>query len=132
MERALTWAGRHTAVPRMYRKIICAACDNLLFTKEGAWVKCDTGTHDITMGSYPGAEICTLVGVYILNKVSDSNIFNGSWAFRLYRDDFIGVVMKPIREIEHGVKKKLVEIFKVAELELEGFTIGKKSVFLDA
>ena len=68
MERALTWAGRHTMVPRMDRNIIYAACDNLLFTREGAWVKSETGTHDITMGSYPGAEVCELVGLYMLQS----------------------------------------------------------------
>ena len=39
--------------------------------------------------------------------------------------------MKQIREIEHGVKKQLVDIFKTAKSELEGFIIGKKAVFLE-
>ena len=110
--------------------------NSILISNNTAWRKkiqpsSGASLFDVTIGSYPGAEICTLVGIYILNKVSDSNIFGGKWAFGLYRDDFIGVVMKPIRDIEHSVKKQLVGIFKIAKLELEGFVIGKKTVFLD-
>ena len=103
-----------------------------------AWISCwknekkVDSLFDVTMVSYSGAEICTRVGIYVLNKVSDGMVFCDKWAFGLYRDDFIGVVRKPIREIEHGVKKKLADIFKTTKLELEGFRIGKKAIFLDA
>ena len=134
---ALQWASEYDEeLDQVKIDAILVSLNSILISCNNAWQKkvqpsSETSLFDVTMGSYAGAEICTLVGIYILQKVSDSNIFCGKWAFGLYRDDFIGVVMRPIREIEHGVKKQLVDIFKIAKLELEGFVIGKKTVFLD-
>jgi len=42
-----------------------------LFFKDEAWKKKSTeNSFDITMGSYDGAEICELVGLLILHKLS--------------------------------------------------------------
>ena len=39
--------------------------------KDGAWVKKGDGTlFNVTMGSFDGAEICELVGLYLLDKLS--------------------------------------------------------------
>ena len=44
---------------------------SLLFNKDGTWVKKGDDTlFDVTMGSFDGAEICELVGLYLLDKLS--------------------------------------------------------------
>ena len=65
---------------------------SLLFDDSGAWVKNDgKPLFDVTMGSFDGAEVCELVGLYLLNKIKpllDSNNIG------LYRDDGLAIVHK--------------------------------------
>ena len=59
---------------------------------------------DVPMGCYDGAELCELVGSFILNKLT--SIVNKS-DIGLYRDDRLGIfynVLKP--EIERKKKAK--------------------------
>ena len=49
-----------------------------LFYDGNPWIKKDTLQHfDVTEGSFDGAEICELVGLYLLNQLKDI-ITNGS------------------------------------------------------
>ena len=45
---------------------------SLLFNNTSVWIKreCDPD-FDVTMGSFAGADICELVGVYILNVLEE-------------------------------------------------------------
>jgi hypothetical protein len=43
---------------------------SLLFYNQQAWTKRNnTTTFDVTMGSFDGAEVCELVGLFILNTL---------------------------------------------------------------
>ena len=44
---------------------------SLLFDKTSTWVKRDNPDFDVTMGSYDGAEVCELVGLYLLNLLTN-------------------------------------------------------------
>ena len=102
------------------------ACKSLLFHNNTTWVK-NTGTFDITMGSYHGAEACELVGLYILNKISP--IF-GRENVGLYRDDGLAVLKKSGPETNR-IKKELHEIFKGINLKITVETSLKATDFLD-
>ena len=57
----------------------------LLFDRDNVWVKKDNPGFDVTMGSYDGAELCELVGLYLLDllaKEFDKKYFG--------RDDGLG------------------------------------------
>ena len=56
---------------------------SLLFNNNKAWIKKDNSSFDVTMGSYDGAEVCDLVGLFILNDLC--NIY-GKENIGLYRD----------------------------------------------
>ena len=61
------------------------------------------------MGCYGGADICELVGTYILNKLK--NITNKE-NIGLYRDDGLGIFQNiPKTEIERK-KKQIVKVLK--------------------
>ena len=81
---------------------------NLLFQNLEPWVKkLGNQNFDVPMGCYDGAELCELVGSFILNKLT--SIVNKS-DIGLYRDDGLGIfcnVSKP--EIER--KKKAIVSF---------------------
>ena len=76
----------------MIKKVILAACENLLYSGDSTWVKQKTGTHDVTMGSYSGAELCELVGLFVLHQLREVNILPV-----LYRDDGLLMSRKPPR-----------------------------------
>ena len=42
---------------------------SLLFNEGGTWMKKD-GLFDVTMGAYDGAEICELIGIFLLDKIN--------------------------------------------------------------
>ena len=82
--KALTWAETIVNISPMEREIIMHARRSLLFHGGATWIKKDGSDFDVTMGSYDGAEVCELVGLYMLHLLSQrfGNDFIG-----LYRDD---------------------------------------------
>ena len=42
----------------------------MLFNEGSTWMKKD-GLSDVTMGAYDGAEVCELVGTFLLDKISE-------------------------------------------------------------
>ena len=66
-----------------------------------------TTTFDITMGGYHGAEICELVGIFLLSQLAD--IIPAPY-IGLYRDDGLAVSSGTPRQIEI-MKKKICHVF---------------------
>ena len=48
---------------------------SVLFGDDSMWTKKNGSIFDVTMGSYNGAEICELIGLYVLHKLN-KNIKN--------------------------------------------------------
>ena len=45
---------------------------SLLFGKDRAWAKKESqGMFDVAMGSYDGAEVCELVGIFALSQLPE-------------------------------------------------------------
>ena len=56
-----------------------------------AWIKKgDDTVFDVIMGSFDGAEICELIGLYLLDKLSS---LIGRKNVGLYRDDGLAAIM---------------------------------------
>ena len=67
------------------------------------------------MGGYDGAEVCELVGTYMLSLISEK--YKKKY-FRLYRNDGLGVV-KNKRGPETEKRKKIMQkIFKENKLDI--------------
>ena len=64
------------------------------------------------MGSYQGAEVCELTGLYILFQLKEVGINCG-----LYRDDGLGESEGTNRQIEN-IKKKICDIFRRNNLKI--------------
>ena len=80
---------------------------------------------DIPMGSFDGAEVCELVGLYLLHLLKDTKQDLG-----LYRDDMLGVTRLRGRSLEK-MKQKIQSIFQEAGLKVIG-TVGLEATdFLD-
>ena len=83
---------------------------------------------DITMGSFNGAEICKLVGLYIQSKLE--KILPKS-NFGLYRDDELALLRSLNRQQTDKVRKIIIRVFKNIGLSLGIETNLKEANFLD-
>ena len=88
LENSFTFAARYTQISDQTKNTIMQATHSFLFSDSQPWVKKDGGTFDISMGGYHGAEICELVGLFLLSQLTDviPILFIG-----LYRDDGLAV-----------------------------------------
>ena len=73
-------------------KIIYHARKSLLFNEGGAWMKRD-GLFDLKMRPYDGAEVCELVGTFLLDKIRVKYDKN---SIGLYRDNGLSVFKNSI------------------------------------
>ena len=137
LEKALDFADSQlaTPIPEESRKLIVHARESLLFTVDPRsntkipWTK-KNGTFDVTMGAPDGAEICELVGLFLLKEIRDTF---PDFKSGLYRDDGLGYVSA--RMTGHRldqIRKQLIALFKFHGLKIEFEKLGKTLVnFLD-
>ena len=83
---------------------------------------------DVTMGSFDGAEICDLVGLFLLNILAKrfGNKFVG-----LYRDDGLAIIQGKSARIADNVRKEMHEIFKTHGLRIIAEISHQTVNFLD-
>ena len=60
----------------MTKKIINNARKSLLFNKQQTWIKKESGLFNVTMGAQDGAEVCELIGSFLLYALSLNNKTN--------------------------------------------------------
>ena len=71
MEKALKFAEEYIDIPTDDKTIIKHARKSLPFNKSETWMKKDSGLFDVAMGAFEGAEVCELVGNFLLHKLSE-------------------------------------------------------------
>ena len=125
LKKALEFAKQHVNISEQEIRIILQTKKGLLFSNKEVWVKKGQKPFDVTMGSWDGAEVCDLVGLYLLAQLSDLNLDIG-----LYRDDGLCVSTLNARQTEIA-KKKLCSIFKDNGLNITAEANMKSVDFLD-
>ena len=127
--KALSFAKQFTEISQDDINTIRHASKSVLFHNSKTWVK-KTGNSkfDIAMGSFHGAEVCELVGLYLLNKVGP--VFGAENA-GLYRDDGIAVVHNISGNEIEKINKKLHKIFKQENLSITIEAGASQTDFLD-
>lgn len=96
-------------------QIIDHARKSLLFNKGETWVKKGKKLFDVTMGAFDGAEVCELVGCFLLNKLSSKYNKN---EIGLYRDDGLAVFKNVSGTQIERIKKDFQKIFKNHGLDI--------------
>ena len=90
LDQALSWASSLADISHENISIIKHARKSLLFNNGKPWIKNNNSNlFDVTMGSYDGAEICELVGLFIFNHLGNSF---GKKNIGLYRDDGLAII----------------------------------------
>ena len=133
LNKALNFAKKYAEIDKTDRKIINNATKSVLLFDGKIWSKKnpptkDDALFDITMGGYHGAEICELVGLYMLNGL-EKIIPNGKVG--LYRDDGLAVIPMQSGSVTERLKKKLHSFAKSIGLRLEIDEPSTKTEYLD-
>ena len=106
LEQSLDFASNFINISDEDRKIIHQARKSLLFSKKTPWMKKGNSIFDVGMGSFDGAEICEIVGLFLLSKLQPLKLELG-----LYRDDGLGICSMRARQIEK-MKQDMCKIFQ--------------------
>ena len=67
---ALEFAKQHVTIKSKDRETIVHARKSLLYNEGNKLIKKQSNNFDVTMGSYDGAEVCELIGIFMLKECS--------------------------------------------------------------
>ena len=115
LTNALEYATEKVNISEEDTKIIFHSRKLLLFDNNQAWMKKGGELFDVTMGAYDGAEICELVGIYMLQKISSHY---DKKDVGLYRDDGLAVFKNKSGPESERIKKNLQKIFRDNGLDI--------------
>ena len=110
-------------------KTIKHARKSLLFDSTGVWVKNDENPlFGVTMDSFDGTEVCELVGLCLLSKISVSIDLDN---VVLYRDDGLAVINNANGPKLDRMKKNIIATFRSEGLSITIETNLVEADFLD-
>ena len=115
LKQAILFAQNSVSIPPKNIDVIFRK--SLLYPNDDPWVKKDTSVEfDITMGSYDGAEMCEIVGLFMLDMLSKlfEKVSSG-----LYRDDGLSIFRNYNGHQNDKVRKDLIKLFKKYQLNLD-------------
>ena len=118
LDEALAWASDLTTITENDISIIKHARKSLLFGNGKLWTKKDgsNSLFDVTMGSFDGAEICELIGLFILNHLGKRF---GKENIGLYRDDGLAIIKSKSARLEDKTRKDLYTKFNFRRSKVE-------------
>ena len=125
---ALNFVNELTYISREDMQTMYRARKSLFFSNEKPWMKREGNLFDVTMGAYDDVQVCELVGIFMLNKISEKYDRKKSG---LYRDDDLAVSKNISGPESERMKKNFQSLFKKYGLEII-IECNKKGVeFLD-
>ena len=89
--------------------IILHCKKSLLFSRDGAWIKKNGSLFDVAMDSFDGVEICKLVGLFLLNNLTQ---LVGRNNIGLYRDDGLAILKNASGPSSELIKKRIIKLFQ--------------------
>ena len=113
--KALKFAEPYTDISDEDKRMINHSRKSLLFNNQQAWIKKESGLFDVTMGAYDGAEVCELVGSFLLHQLSKK--YNKK-DIGLYRDDGLAVFKNKSGPQAERIKKDFQKIFRENDLNI--------------
>ena len=116
LDQALSWASNLASISNEDISVIKHARKSLLFSNGKPWTKNNSSNlFDVTMGSYDGAEICELVGLFILKQLGKTF---GNKNIGLYRDDGLAIIKNKSARLADKTRKELHKIFEQFGLKI--------------
>ena len=116
LSKAISFAKNYTTISDKDTDIIMHCCKSLLFDNETAWTKKKhSNVFEKTMGSFDGAEVCELIGLFLLNNLSDKYSKNN---VGLYRDDGLVLLRNASGPQLERTRKDITREFKKQGLNI--------------
>ena len=115
LKEALDFANSYINIPENDKKIINHARKSLLFNKQQTWIKKESGLFDVPMGANDGAEVCELVGSFLLVALS---LKYNKTNMGIYRDDGLAVFRNVSGPHCEKIKKDFQKLFQQHGLKL--------------
>ena len=109
LKKSLNFASLHTEITDNEKNIIFHCRKAFLFSDETPWVKKSNNNFDVTMGAYDGAEVCELVGLFLLSIITTKYSIED---VGLYRDDGLAAFKIINGHESDRIRKVLTKIFK--------------------
>ena len=126
--KALNWASKITPISESDIDTILQARKSLLYYEGSFWTKKSNPEFDVAMGSFDGAEICDICGLFLLSELQNLNV---NAIFGSYKDDGLALTRASARQTEN-IKKKICGLFQSFGLSITIEANKKQVQFLDA
>ena len=127
--KAIKFAEEYTKFNKQEINTLIHTCQTIISYDNRIWTKkSNINNFDIAMGSFQGAEVCDLIGLYILSEISP---ITGPLNIGLYRDDGLAVIKQSSGTSLEKIKKSLIKKMSSIGFEIT-IDIGNTSTeFLD-
>ena len=120
IKEKLLWEGirfakHYISITKKDIEAIFQARKSLLYYIDKRWVKKGERNFDISMDAYDGAEVCELIGIFMLSLLSKHINKNH---IGLYRDDGLAILKNTSDPEAEKLKKKLQKLLKENDLDI--------------
>ena len=112
---AIRFAKLYISITNKDIETIFHARKSLLYYNDEPWVKKGESNFDVSMGAYDGAEVCELIGIFMLSLLSKHINKNH---IGLYRDDGLAILKNTSGPEAEKLKKKFQKLFKEKDLDI--------------
>ena len=113
--KAINFAEKLVHITNEDKVIIKHARKSLLNNNSEPWMEKHSRLFDVTMGAYDGAEVCELVGKFLLYKLSLKCNRN---KIGLCRDDGLAIFKNISGPKSEKIKKNIQKLFKENQLDI--------------
>ena len=129
LEKSINFARNIIIIEDKVINIIDHARKSLLFHNGKAWVEKEGDPlRNVTIGSYNGAEVCELFGLYLLSKLAS---LIGTKNIGLYRDNGLAAIHQAKGPKIDKIRKDIIPLFKSEGLSITIDTNLIETDFLD-
>ena len=117
LKKTLKWARKYSIISEFDFKMINLSREFYLFNNGTPWIKTgEKGKFDVPMGAYDGAEVCELIGLFMLYKITNPDKYTKksimpAESIGLYRDDGLAIIRDNNRNIQK-IKENIAKAFK--------------------
>ena len=125
LEDAFNWASDLIFIPERTKEIVFHVRKTFLFYKGQPYKKTNTPSFDVPMGAYDSAEVCDLVGLYLLTLIRHLPVVSG-----IYRDDALCLSNLSPSDTD-DIKKQIQRIYSEQGLKIKINANKKVTNFLD-
>ena len=117
LKDSLEFAETHVTIPSREKEVIFHCRKSLLCHNDESWIKNKGNKEfDVAMGSLDGAEICELVGIYILSLIAKKH---RKEHIGLYRDDGLSIIRSRSGRQADVFRKDITKIMKDQGLKID-------------